>query len=257
MRTLLLLCAVLCFAAHADEISAIKRETNQLVVKYRNRGVLWNLGAGVCLYYNRNRATCGRIEKITDTRMLLRLTDDGAKRLKSGDYIELYANNRVPAALHATAGIPRHDEIDLGIGFTGGFNYFYPNLKFGVALSRQVGLGIEPLYVSFSSGTSSVKAYGGFLTLNYFITQQTFRGLHTTLGVGLYSIALAQNTLTDSASPLAFEGLLQWRGGGHWSLGLDVTFGAGLQYVSTDTTVISTTFKGLLPLFAITVGTTF
>jgi len=243
--------------AHADEIVVIKRETNQLVVEYRNRGVLWNLGAGVCLYINQNKATCGRIAKIADNRMLLNLTDDGARRLRNGDYVVLNANNRVPAAIEAKVGLPRHDTVDIGLGVAGGFNYFYPTLKLGFALSRDISLGIEPLYVTFSQATTSVKLYGGFITVNYFFTPPVFRGFYLTGGAGVYSLSLADAGLTENVSPFAFEALLQWRGGGHWSLGLDISLGAGVQYVPTTTVFLTTNFQGVLPLFTLTLGTTF
>jgi len=244
--------------ARADEITGFDRNRNLVVIGYRNRGVLWNVGAGLCLYIDEKNAGCGRILKISDKKMVVRLTGTSIRRLAPGDWVELSATNRLPAAIEAKIPQTGHGIVDLGVGFSAGFDYFFPNFKVAVALGRKISLGLEPLYLSFSqSATSSLTAYGGFLTFNYFLTRQTFSGFYATGGLGYYSIKLVQGATSLTPSATAFEGLIQWRGRGEWSLGLDVTLGAGAQYISLSDTSVQTSFQGLLPLFALTLGTSF
>ena len=241
----------------ADEIRSVRRDWDQVLIRYRHRGALYTMGSGVCIYGNNRRLGCGRIIRLTTKDLIVKLNDGGAKYVNVGEWVELYPTTRLPASVYTTVQRPYYDHFELGIGVAAGFNYFYPNLKLGFAVGRRFSLALEPLYIGFNSPAASVTAYGGFLTGNYFLTGSAFQGLYATLGIGYFSMELKQDTIVESISPMALNALLQWKGRGTWSLGMDLGAGLGLQYVGTKTAVLSTSFQGVLPLFTLTLGTSF
>lgn len=262
---LIILCVILSYAGTAlpTEVRKVNWKANEVTLHRLNKRIAWPMHTGICLYgedqsiYGPRRLTCGRIVRMTSETIVLQLSDPGIKHLRPGMWVDTYQTSRLPASTFARVERPALPRFDLGIGLGAGFNYFFPNLKLGMGLSRRLTLGIEPLYIGYSDATSSVTAIGGFLTFNYYLGEARYQGFHFTGGVGLYSMSLRQNAVAEDISPLAFCGLLQWRGGGSWSLGLDVSVGAGVQYVTPKAVAINTSFQSALPLFTLALSKTF
>jgi len=140
-------------------------------------------------------------------------------------------------------------------GISAGFTFFYPMIHFQRALGSYVSLGLMPIYFKAAGSTTSVGAFGGYLTFNYY-GNEYFRGFWTQLGVGAYKFSASNSTLEERSTSIAAFGTIGWRG--YWDLGLNVGVGAGLQYVQdpkfTVTTVNAVNFQ---PVLVLDVGVNF
>jgi hypothetical protein len=144
---------------------------------------------------------------------------------------------------------------NFSFGISAGFTFFFPMVHFQRRLSTYVALGIMPVYFRSSASTTSVGAYGGVLTFNYY-GNEYFRGFWGQFGAGMYQFSAANATTTESATSLSLMGTVGWRG--YWDLGLNVGVGAGLQYV-TDPQFTTTDIRAVnvQPLIVLDVGISF
>ncbi len=140
-------------------------------------------------------------------------------------------------------------------GISAGFTFFYPMVHLQKTIGSYVSLGLMPIYFKASGSTTSVGAFGGYLTFNYY-GNEYFRGFWTQVGIGAYKFSASNSTLEEKATSIAVFSTVGWRG--YWDLGLNVGVGAGLQYVQdpkfTVTTVNAVNFQ---PVIVLDVGVNF
>lgn len=150
---------------------------------------------------------------------------------------------------------------DLTLGANAGFNHFFPVLHYQLKLSEAFAFGIAPLFFSAGLEDTTVTAFGGFLTINYY-DKAMFRGLWGQFGLGTYhfnasqdasgSIA-AQSENSLSAAVLITAG---WRFG--WEKGINIGFAGGFQFVtSPKISLVSIDFKNFQPSVLVDIGLNF
>jgi hypothetical protein len=218
----------------------------------------WAADDSVCLYQSRVAVACGQVERVGDAD--LRILAETAPRVAVGDRVYLRPNVRHPASSSVTEvyeDIEPSKIADFSAGVAVGPNYFYPTAHIQFALGRQISIGVMPIFVNYDQKNTNVRAYGGFATLNYYLTHSTFRGLYFQGGGGFYNITNTVGTTQETLSPGAVMGSVQWRGRALWGLGLDIGVGAGAQYVFKGAQTVTSSFKGFLPMFTAFLGYSF
>lgn len=147
------------------------------------------------------------------------------------------------------------DSFDIALGLTAGHNYFYPNMHFQLALTRNWSLGLMPVYASYTQNNNSVKFYGGFATLTYYHTHFAFKGFNFELGAGYFSIGAKTDTIAEqTVNPVAVKLTAGWRGRAVIGVPVDIGASLGGQYVFLDTAPLDISYKKLLPMLSVYVA---
>src|SRR5262249_45179098 len=142
-----------------------------------------------------------------------------------------------------------------------GFSYYYPVINAQYALTKDISIGIEPMFASYGHNdgltSSSISAVGAYVTGSYYYTHSCFRGLIFSGGLGLINISGSAGPVTDKSTAIAMRGTVGWRGKALWDLGLDIGVEGGLQYIGYSSSTLNITFSGILPMVTAFVGYSF
>lgn len=149
----------------------------------------------------------------------------------------------------------RGPQMNASVGFGTGFTYLYFAANFRYLVSPKISLGMMPVYINDSGVAISVRAFGGFLTGEYYF-KENFSGFNLASGLGLYAISATAGALNESTVPFAFFTTAGWRGKVNQS-GVTVGGGLGVQIVSDSQRTVIVDFKGVLPLLQLEVGYSF
>ena len=244
-----------CPEAFGAEVIGVSSNRKAIAVKHENIGK-WAVDDRVCVVQAKIDVVCGTVSKTTSKGAIVKLdtTFDG---LAIGDLVRKSGSSRRLASESVETmdarHHPRHFNLSAGLGV--GPNFFFPLVHFQVAVAAPVAIGFEPVYFKGSSTGSSVTAYGGFGTLNVYLSKW-FRGLWFQGGGGVQSISYEDATVVESALVPAFLLTAGWRG--RWGQSLNVGIGGGFQYlVDPDFTSIAVRGAGFQPLLVVDFGFNF
>lgn len=218
----------------------------------------WAKGDEICVRSASNVPICGKVVKASDKMAVVKLAEPN-EELASGLKVERPAKSRrSPAARDAGSSSetvvrskrPSTNYL-LGAGAHFGFNYLFPALEFQIGLTKNITLGVEPVFSYNSSGDTSATAIGGFITASYYLSR-LYEKAFVQLGLGMMSVSASSTATTatvpsEKVSPIIFSALGGWK----QPLGssLLLTGAAGFQYTSSvTTTLIELNFSGLRPL---------
>ncbi len=235
-------------------------ETNsRLLYLKKTDGKVLGIQQSVCIYEAEDLVGCGVVAGLTAHAASIRMASVNRLPVENA-LVTVTKQSRQPTSTEQLAdtynNLPKQT-LSLALGITAGFNYYYPDLHVQLALGRDVSIGLQPMFASYSNSSSGVTAFGSYLTATYYYTHAAFRGFMFEGGAGLFHINA--NTSTASSSQTAFGGKLTtgWRGHALWDLGLDIGVEAGFQYVSSSTNVVNLSFSGFLPLISAYVAYSF
>lgn len=243
-------------ASAADKVLYVGGES---VTVTNNTGENFSTNDSVCLYQARHIVACGDIDRIDRKEMSIH-TETTPSKVAIGERVYVRPNIRRPSSDSVNEvyeGVEPRKNFDISAGVDVGPSYFFPTAHIQVALGNDVSLGIEPLLVDYYHDNTTVKAYGGFGTINYYYTHSAFRGLFFQAGGGFYSIQNEYASTTENLTTPAVKGTVQWRGRALWGLGLDIGVGAGAQYVFQGGQIVTNKFQGFLPLLTAFLGYSF
>jgi len=185
----------------------------------------------VCVFQGGKEVACGTVMKSSPKGAIVKLEAKSGDVVR-GDIVRVAPVGRQPAMTLLDSVNSDVNTIDysfnLAAGLGAGTSFFYPVVDFQWSLSLEFAMGIKPMFLSASGETTSVSAFGGFLTANYY-GSDLFRGMWIQAGVGYLHFATKSVEIEESAGSLAFLTTFGWRG--YWDLGLNVGIGAGLQYL--------------------------
>jgi len=150
---------------------------------------------------------------------------------------------------------PSRAVFDLTAGANGGVNHLFPILHLQFALGSHFAIGLQPLYVFTDSGISEIRAYGAFLTANWY-SSSPFSGLWIQGGAGLYNFKVTRPTTEEIATSFAF--LLTGGYRLHFANGLNIGAGAGVQFIQEPgLTLVVLEFQGAELTAVVDVGFAF
>jgi len=232
---------------------------SKLLFLKRIDGKQLEIQQSVCIYEADQLVGCGTVAGLTAHAASVQMASINRLPVEEA-LVTVTKQSRTPTSTGQVAdtynSLPKQT-LSIGLGITTGFNYYYPDLTVQLALGRDISIGIEPMYASYSHADSSVSAYGGYLTGTYYYTHAAFRGFMFEGGVGLFHINAAATGVASSQTSFGGKLTAGWRGRALWDLGLDIGVEAGLQYVSTNTTNLDISFSGVMPLISAYVGYSF
>jgi hypothetical protein len=215
--------------------------------------------AEVCLYTGKLLTGCGKVTGLVRNAAVVAL-----KEVKEtpvvGAEVAIRASGRglsSTAAMTETFNKPTALTMGLAAGITAGATYFYPNLHVQLVVARNWTIGLMPMFAKSISGSSTVTAYGGYLTVGYYHTHSALRGLEFEVGGGAFSIEGTSAGVSQSVFAPGGKATVGWRGKALWDLGLDLGVAAGVQYISIPANTVTIAFSGLVPMLNAYVGYSF
>lgn len=257
------------FIANAGEILKITPQgtkyKNVRIAHYGEVYYHWVLNDEVCLIreIGKQEKLCGNVVSYDKVETVLRF-EKSKVIFSEGEKIKIMFTKRTLAATPEKKAEEikviirdekRGPQMNASVGFGTGFTYLYFAANFRYALSKKISLGMMPVYINDSGVNTSVKAFGGFLTGEYYF-KESFSGFNLSTGLGLYGISATAGALSESTVPFAFFTTAGWRGKVNQS-GVTVGGGLGLQIVSDSQKTVIVDFKGVLPLLQLEVGYSF
>lgn len=212
----------------------------------------------VCVIQAGREVACGNVLKTSSKGAIVRLETKSAD-VARGDQVRLAPSARKPAMALLDSVAADENAVELDYNFSGGIsagiNFFFPMLNFQKGITPSVAIGLVPLYFNFSSNDTSVGAFGGYLTFNYYGADY-FRGLWIQAGPGLYMFRARTGEVEESAGAIAGMATAGWRG--YWDLGMNIGVGAGFQYVQEpDISSVEIRSSSLQPLVVLDLGFSF
>lgn len=232
----------------SQKIIAISHDSNRPFVE----------NDSICIFQKGREVACGTVVKSSAKGAIVRLESKSGDLLR-GDIVRLEASGRKPAmqifdSLEADENAKNYD-FNLSGGISAGLNFFFPNLNLQKGVTPKFSLGLVPFYFNFTSNDTSVGAYGGYFTFNYYQSDY-FRGLWVQLGPGLYFFNAKTGEVSESAKSFAAMATVGWRG--YWDLGLNIGVGAGVQYVrEPDIRSVEVRSSNFQPLVILDLGFNF
>jgi hypothetical protein len=234
----------------------------KLIAISREEGHAWRVKDSVCVYQVGQEAACGKVIKVISKGAIVKLMTV-TKPVAKGDSVA-YVTTVPKRSVASTNGgesdmtvNPGHAAYkwDLTGGLSIGTNYFYPMLTLQRRIGNHLAIGLSPFYVSSSTSTSSVSAFGALLTLDYY-SKPYFHGFWIQGGGGAIMYNLTSSLGSSSSTNAAALLTVGYRG--QFDFGLNVGVGGGILYItSVPTSVLNVAFQGLLPLFIVDFGINF
>lgn len=223
----------------------------------------WVVNDEVCVLREQGKQEkiCGRVVRYDQVETVLRMPKEQVV-FKEGETIKImYSKRKVAStpepitAVKAAAKEERKPKMNVSVGLGTGFSYLFFDAHFKYAISPQITVGVMPVLINDSGVNSTVKAFGGFLTADYYLREHYY-GFRVESGVGIYSIDAVAGPLSETYSPIAFYSTFGWRGKIHAS-GISVGGGAGFQLIANSAQSVVVDFHGFMPLVMLDVGYTF
>ena len=258
------------FNADAGEVLKITGQGKFRDVKIAHYGEVyyhWVVNDEVCVLREEGRKEkiCGKVVRYDQVETVLRMPKDQVV-FHQGEKIKImYSKNVTPrktasvpepvTAVKAAAKEGKKPMMNASVGLGTGFSYLFFDAQFKYAISPKVTVGVMPIFINDSGVNTSVKAFGGFLTADYYFHEH-FYGFKVESGIGLYSIDAVAGPISESFSPLALDSTVGWRGKISQS-GISVGGGAGFQLVANSAKTVIVDFRGILPLLQLDVGYSF
>lgn len=267
-RFVFLFMAFVTTAAHCGQILKIAGQGKYREVRLAHYGEVyyhWVVNDEVCILREQGKQEkiCGKVVRYDQVETVLRMPKDQVT-FSEGETIKImYSKNRKVASAPEIANVvketPREKDnkpkMNASVGLGTGFSYLFFDAQFKYALTPKFTVGVMPVLINDSGVNSSVKAFGGFLTADYYLREH-FYGFRVESGVGIYSVNATAGILSESYSPVAFYSTFGWRGKIHQS-GVSVGGGLGFQMVANSATTVIVDFHGFLPLLQLDVGYSF
>lgn len=238
--------------------ATVLKRINEFVLLDVSPSELVTQGEDVCFEEKGRPFLYGKVAKIAGRKVAIRINpEDDKKALKVGQFFSLRSVSRSLSAVSAVLSSARSEaradraqekRMNLSVGGNGGLNYIYPMAHFEVLLEERFTIGAMPLFFLQRGSLSQVTGFGAFATLSYYFTKQ-YEGFGAVIGPGVYSLTLVYDTSIEEARLLAAMGQLQYRyrfPDSDWFIGAS----AGAQYIIANTTQISLSFQGLLPMLS-------
>jgi len=212
----------------------------------------------VCVYQAGKEIACGLVMKSSPKGAIVKLEGKSGD-VARGDQVRLAPIGRKPAMTLLDSVAPDDSIADyscnLAAGIGAGTSFFYPVADFQFSLSTQFALGLRPLFLSTAGETTSVTAFGGFFTGNYY-GSDLFRGMWIQGGIGYLQFFTRSIEIEESAGSLAFLATIGWRG--YWDLGMNIGVGAGLQFLQVPAiTTVEIRSANVQPIVLLDLGFNF
>ncbi len=259
-------CTILCCAApaFAAEVLHVAKNQQILAVSHPAEGP-WNVGDRLCVFDTKEEVECGKVTKTTAKVAVVRM-DSPNDQVVRGSSVKAVRRVKhagrgtgerslaaASSASQANANAAAHPGWNLSGGVTAGLATFFPMLHIQTALGAKAALGLMPVFSQASEGTTSVRAFGGVLTFNYY-GSGNFSGFWGQLGLGAYQYKQTIGLIETSAMSLSLLGTL----GGRVSLGSSFNFGVGVGVrYQNDPSFLSLIRSAVQPVIVVDLGLKF
>jgi len=277
MRSLVyILLLVLVVPLHAAEVLRVGKDSTNIAVTHDGTRT-WMPKDRMCVLQRAREVVCGTVVKSTSKGAIVKLDGPNYDILAGDKVISKFGPNSAPAVakpakpttLQPAQGAPLLNSVSDGpeaeyhifnasVGVNVGTSFFYPTIGFQFAILPTISVGVGGTYFSSSNGATSLTAFGGYVSANYY-SQEYFRGFWVQLGGGPLMMNATSVGLPDE-SATAFLGFatVGWRG--YWDLGFNIGVGAGAQYIPDPQftpAMISTGPWGIQPMLTLDIGLNF
>lgn len=270
-KTILLLGLFTTLVSHAGKVMQITPVGKNREVRIAHYGQVyyhWVLNDEVCILreVGAQEKVCGNVVRYDNVETVLRFPSEKVI-FNEGEIVKIMYTKRTTASTPPEVKVivkekivVKHEDdvkpkMNLSAGLGTGFSYLFFDVHFKYALSNKVTLGIMPVFINDSGVNSSVKAFGGFITGDYYFKEHYY-GFRVESGFGFYSITAKAGALEEGSTPFAVYSTIGWRGKVNQS-GVTVGGAAGFQVVANTQQTLIVDFKGFLPLVQLEVGYTF
>jgi hypothetical protein len=250
-----LILSVACFGAEVLQVGSTQRVIAISHETFRK----WTIGDNVCVIQVAKEVACGVVIRVSTKGAVLKL-DNRNTDIVRGDMVRLVPpTTRKPAAVLLNS-VEKDDNaraygFNVSAGISAGLNFFFPLIQLQRSIGPYFAIGLMPTYFKAAGADSSVSAFGGLLTANYY-NHEYFRGLWAQLGGGILSLTVDNQGVTQKASTPIFLSTVGWRG--YWDLGLNVGIAAGLQYIQNPNFAsVEIHSFGVQPLVLLDIGFNF
>lgn len=268
-RFLLILVALITGTANCGEILKVTGSGKFRDVKIAHYGEVyyhWVVNDEVCVIREegRNEKVCGKVVRYDKVETVLRMPKDVVV-FREGEQIKImYSKDKqrktasIPEQPNTTKVATRNEKkplMNASVGLGTGFSYLFFEAQFKYAISPKVTVGVMPVFINDSGVSTSVKAFGGFLTADYYFREHYY-GFKVESGIGIYAIDAAAGPISETFSPLAIYSTAGWRGKISQS-GISVGGGVGFQMVANSAKTLVVDFHGIMPLVMLDIGYSF
>jgi len=254
--------AVSGYCGQVTKISGTGKFREVRIAHYGEVYYHWVINDEVCLLreVGSQEKVCGNVVRYDKVETVLKFPKERVVFAEGETIKIMYQKRKVAAAapaqeLAAAVREEARPKMNVSVGMGTGFSYLFFDAHFKYAVSNKVTLGVMPVFINDSGVNTSVKAFGGFLTGDYYFREH-YSGFRVESGIGFYSISATAGALEETSSPFALYSTFGWRGKINQS-GLTVGGAGGFQLVGNSSSTLLVDFKGILPLVQIEVGYTF